>query len=55
MTVKNKYFLCSRISEPKFREIVKLFSADLTAQLASLSKTNRKTINKIFELMLNRL
>ena len=50
MTVKNRYFIRSRISEAKFREIIKLFSVDLTAtQIAVLSKTNRKTINKILK------
>ena len=48
--MKNKYFVRSRISEAKFREIIRLFSADLTAsQIALLSKTNRKTINKILK------
>ena len=48
--MKNKYFIRSRISEKKFREIIKYFSVDLTAtQIAVLSKTNRKTINKILK------
>ena len=48
--MKNKYFIRSRISEAKFREIIKYFSVDLTAtQIAALSKTNRKTINKILK------
>ena len=52
MTIKNKYFIRSRISEAKFREIIKLFSADLTAsQIAFLTKTNRNTINKILKNM----
>ncbi|MCY4512774.1 MAG: IS1595 family transposase, partial [Bdellovibrionales bacterium] len=29
--MKNKYFIRSRISEAKFREIIKYFSVDLTA------------------------
>ena len=46
--MKNKYYIRSRISEKKFREIVKLFVTDLTAQqIVFLSKVNRKTINKI--------
>ena len=46
--MKNRYYIRSRISEKKFREIVKFFVADLTAQqIAFLSKTNRKTVNKI--------
>ena len=48
--MKSKYFIRSRISEKKFREIIKYFSVDLTAtQIAILSKTNRKTINKILK------
>ena len=50
MTTKNKYFTRSLLSEKKFREIIKLFSADLTAQqIASLTQTNRNTINKILK------
>ena len=46
--MKNKYFIRSRISEAKFREIIKLFSVDLTAtQMAFLSRVSRPTINKI--------
>ena len=48
--MKNKYFIRSRISEKKFREIIKLFCNDLTAvQIASLTKINRKTINKLLK------
>lgn len=50
MTVKNRYFIRSRISETKFREIIKLFSADLTAvQVASLARVNRNTVNNILK------
>ncbi|MBI5970322.1 MAG: IS1595 family transposase, partial [Deltaproteobacteria bacterium] len=31
MTVKNSYVKCSRISERKFRQIVRLFAVDLEA------------------------
>ncbi len=48
--MKNRYFIRSHISEKKFREIMRYFSVDLTAtQIAILSKTNRKTINKILK------
>ena len=48
MTIKNRYFIRSRISERKFREIIRLFSVDLTTfQIAFLTKTN--TINKILK------
>ncbi len=48
MTGKNEYFIRSHISEKKFREIIKLFSVDLTAQQISLlSGVSRNSINKI--------
>ena len=48
--MKNKYLIRSRISESKFREIIKLFSVDLTAtQIAILSKIIRKTTNKVLK------
>ena len=47
MTVKNKYANRSKISEGKFRQIVKLFSIDLNAsQIAKISGLNRNTINR---------
>jgi transposase len=47
--MKNRYFVRSRISEAKFREIVRYFSVDLTAlQAAELSGVNRNTINRIY-------
>ena len=50
MTGKNKYFIRSRISEKKFREIIKLFSADLTAeQISLLSGVSRNSVNKILK------
>ena len=49
-TGKNRYFTRSRISERKFREIIRLFSADLTAvQIAFITKINRTTINKTLQ------
>ena len=45
MAIKNKYFYRSHISEEKFREIIRLFSADLTAlQIASLTKIKIQSI-----------
>jgi transposase len=45
--MKNKYVNCSRISEAKFREVVRYFALDLTAtQIAILSGLNRNTINR---------
>lgn len=47
MTSKNKYSKHSKISEAKIRQIVKLFSIDLTAsQIAEITGLNRNTINR---------
>ena len=48
--MKNRYFIRSRISEKKFREIIRYFSVDLTAiQIAHLTKLNINTINRILK------
>ena len=50
MTKKSKYFIRSRISEAKFREIIKLFVADITAQqIALFSNISRNSINKLLK------
>lgn len=47
MTKKNKYAERSRISEAKFRQLVKLFCLDLTAtQIAAISELNINTVDK---------
>jgi len=47
MKRKNKYVIRSRISEKKFREIIKYFSVDLNAvQMAELTGLSRQSINK---------
>ena len=47
MTRKNKYFKRSRISEARFRELVKLFSLDLEAtKITILTSLNRNTVNR---------
>ncbi len=47
MKQKNKYVYRSHISEKKFREIVKCFVLDITAdRIANLTRINRNTINK---------
>ena len=52
----NKYYKSSRISEGKFREVVRYFCADLTAvQIARLSNLNINTINKIIGLIRERI
>jgi transposase len=46
---KNKYYNRSRISEKKFREILKYFCHDETASKTAIyASINRNTINKIF-------
>ena len=48
--MKNKYVYRSKISEKKFREIVRLFSEDLTAtQITNLTGLNRNTINALLQ------
>jgi len=50
MKMVDKYLYRSRISEAKFREIIKLFCADLTAcQISDLSGVSRNSINKILK------
>ncbi len=47
--MKNKYIIRSRISEAKFRQIVKLFCYDIEAKKVSeLTGVSRPTINKLF-------
>lgn len=45
----NKYYKCSRISEKKFREIIKYFSLDFTAETTSvITGISRNSCNQIF-------
>ena len=56
MTMKNKYIICSRISEKKFREIIHYFSGDLTAQQISyFSGISRNAINRILKKLRTRI
>jgi len=49
MEPKNKYVKNGKISEAKFRLVVKLFVLDLTAtQTAKLTNLNRNTINRLY-------
>ena len=49
MPLKNRYYKCSKISERKFREIIRYFARDLTASDASrLSSVSIKSINNIY-------
>jgi len=44
MTAKNRYARRTKISEAKFRELVKIFSLELEAtQIAELANLNRNT------------
>jgi transposase len=48
-STKNRYIKKSHISEVKFKEILRLFAADLTAQdTAILAGISRNSINKLF-------
>ncbi|KPQ01069.1 MAG: hypothetical protein HLUCCA01_04020 [Bacteroidetes bacterium HLUCCA01] len=45
--MKNKYVKRSRISEAKFRELLRFFSLDLTStQIAKITGLNRNTVNR---------
>ncbi|MBN1915541.1 IS1595 family transposase [Candidatus Dojkabacteria bacterium] len=51
MTMENKYLVEARITESKFREILRYFSEDETAtKTARYSKTNRNTVNRLYGL-----
>lgn len=54
--MKNKYIIRSRISEKKFREILRLFSLDIEAKkVAEITRISRPTINKIFDKIRERI
>jgi transposase len=54
--MKNKYCYRSRISEKKFREIIRYFAIDLEAKkIAELTQISRPTINNILEKIRERL
>ena len=56
MPVKNKYINRSRISEAKFREVVKYLSLDLDAQkITTLTRLNRNTVNRYITLFRKRI
>ncbi|RRD55250.1 hypothetical protein EII16_02170, partial [Campylobacter rectus] len=47
--VKNRYIVRSRISEAKFREILKCFTEDIEAsKISNLTKISEATLCKIF-------
>ena len=48
-SMKNKYIIRSRISEAKFREILKYFTEDIEAsKISNLTKISEVTLCKIF-------
>lgn len=48
MKLKNKYWKMTKISERKFREVIRYFSADIDAtRIAALTSLNRNTINRV--------
>ena len=50
LSMKNKYIYRSRISEKKFREILKYFAQDIEAtKIANLTGISRIPINKILK------
>jgi len=54
--MRNKYVKRSRISDKKFRQLVKLFSLDLDAvQISELSHLNRNTINRYLKVLRTRI
>ena len=54
--MKNKYIHRSKISEAKFRQLVKLFSLDLTAtQATEHTGLNRNTVNRLYAEMCRRI
>jgi transposase-like protein len=56
MTIKNKYANRSKISEKKFRQIVRLFCLDLDAlQIASVTGLNRNTVNRYLKAIRKRI
>ena len=50
LSMKNKYIVRSRISEAKFREILKYFAEDIEAsKISNLTKISEVTLCKVFE------
>src|SRR5438045_7911968 len=49
-SIKNRYIKNAHISEQKFREILKGFAADLTAQsVATLAGVSRNSVNQLYK------
>ena len=56
MKANNSYSICARISEAKFRHLLKLFSMDIEAtKIAKLIHLNRNTVNRYLMLIRERI
>lgn len=56
MTTKNRFIKFSKISEYKFKQIVKLFTYDLTAiQITQITGLNRNTVNRYLKAIRHRI
>ena len=56
MGIKTKYVLGAHLSERKFRELLRLFAADVSAlATADLTGLNRNTVNRYFRLFRERI
>jgi transposase-like protein len=56
MSINNRYIYRSKISEAKFRELVRYFCDDLDAtQITSLSGLNRNTVNRYLKAIRERI
>ena len=56
MTTTNKYIKRARISEAKFRHILRLFSLDIDASnVAQITGANRNTVNRYFRFIRERI
>ena len=54
--MRNKHIKHTHFSERKFREILRLFSEDLTAvQISNLSGSNRNSVNRLLRLIQERI
>ena len=54
--IKNRYVKRAKISEAKFRQLIRLFAYDLDAKtIASLTHLNRNTVNRYFALIRKRI
>ena len=56
MSITNRYVKRSKISEAKFRELVRYFSLDLDAhKIATVTRLNRNTVNRYLLLIRKRI